>query len=274
MAGVLNVKLPNLIAELQFYKLNIVLIDKLNKKIGYKKNLYTIILVLLDEYKDQENYQILYDNYRKRFDFYSEKQEEQQNQQEKTTSQQDSWVEWKKVEKLTSYWRRRSQKDKNNEYLFFITLLSYLYVKLPPNRNIFNSFLYGLPSEEKNANKTNYFYKNAFHFNQTKTKKRYVIQLLKKDLALIRLINEYRIKFNKGPLLLRDPFTHKKITKAKYIQYMKEMTKPSGQEISSRMLRTLYTSQVAAKQPIQKRLEIAKMMDHSISTSVGYYEKQ
>lgn len=155
----------------------------------------------------------------------------------------------------------------------------YLYLstpELPPNRNIYYKFKYYSKKQKPNSNllvDENYFWKNTFYFNDTKSGRKYQIRLRKSAMKCTRLIEEYHKKFNKTEWLLIHPEKHTQLTNLEMTNFMKKMTEPSGKSNSSRMLRTIYVSEVVSMMPLKQRVETCRRMDHSLVTQLTYYEK-
>ena len=107
-------------------------------------------------------------------------------EQEKSPVQEKNWVSWNKLKKLPTSWRRKLRNDKSNHYLSFMTLLSYLYLstsELPPNRNIYYTFKYYSKNQKPPIGASeNYYWKNTFYFNNTKSGRKYQIKLTKRSL--------------------------------------------------------------------------------------------
>lgn len=235
-----------------------------------------MILVLLDLFKGNEKlYNKLYSKYRLEFDQLKDEIDDKQMEQIKSPNQQENWISWTKLSKLPTSWRRKLRNNKKSHYLMFMTLLSYLYLstsELPPLRNTYINMKY-FSKNEKPTNKTeNYYWKNQFYFNNTKSGRRYTIKLTKRSLKLIRLVEEYR-KFNKTEWFLVHPTAKRKLYNSEYSKYMMEMTQPSGKEIGARMLRTIYVSEIVPTMKLKDQLETAKRMDHKLETQLVYYKK-
>ena len=173
-----------------------------------------MILVLLDLLKGNSTlYTKLYTKYRVEFDQIKDKIDDKQMKQEKSPNQQENWVSWEKLQKLPTSWRRKLRNNKKSHYLMFMTILSYLYLstsELPPNRNIYYTFKYYSKDQKPKVASENFYWKNQFYFNNTKSGRKYTIKLTKRSMKLIRLIEEYR-KFNKTAWFLIHPVAKRKL---------------------------------------------------------------
>tara|TARA_R110000787_G_scaffold56324_4_gene129537 strand:+ start:2065 stop:2796 length:732 start_codon:yes stop_codon:yes gene_type:complete len=198
----------------------------------------------------------------------------------KTPTQKESWIEWSKLKKLVTSWRRKNRK-KPTEKGMLLAVLSALYLSsnyLPPRRNIYRSFKFYSRDKPNPMNIIdNYYWNGNLYFNDTKSGQQN-FKLKKESMKITRLIEEYHSKYNDSEWLLRDPKTKQPLTDDKYKSLVREMTSPAFDKnhpgIGVRMLRTIFVTEVANKiQDSNLRKMISYRMGHSINVATQYYDK-
>lgn len=170
-----------------------------------------------------------------------------------------NYVQWETV--LEKY--KKIQQD-TKEYI-----VASLYVLLPPRRLTDYSLMY-ITNNNHNLDKIiNYYYDNGtksyFIFNQYKTKKKYGTQIIYVPTKLRNIINTYlqknNIKNMQAMLQMNETQIRYKINNA------------FGKNVSVDILRHSYITYLAqngAFDKLQNRLDVARIMAHSIETQENY----
>ena len=243
--------------------------------------MYSIILVLLDFLKgNTAMYKKWYFQYKSEHEKVSIELNDELAKNVKTPTQKEAWVEWHRLQKLVTSWRRKHQKAPQ-EKTMLMAVLSALYLSsnyLPPRRNIYRTFRF-YPKDKPNPyNVTdNYYWNGHFYFNDTKSGQQN-FKLKKNSMKITRLVEEYHSKYNKSDFLLQDPNTKTQLSDTAYKTLIKEMTSPafpkSHDGIGVRMIRTIFVTEVVNKiTDSNLRKMIAYRMGHSVDVATTYYDK-
>ncbi len=245
-----------------------------------KRQMYSMVLVLMDFQKGNTSmYNKWYGFYKKEHENITELINKELSKNIKTPTQQDSWVEWSKLQKLVTSWRRKNR-NKPTEKRMLLAVTASLYLSsnyLPPRRNIYRTFKYYSSDKPDPFLETeNYYWNGNFYFNDTKSGKQH-IKLNQKSMRVIRAIEDYH-KLYETEWLLRDPTTKKQLSKTAYLNLLKDMTKGAFPKnhpgIGCRMMRTIFVTEVANKiEDSNLRKLIANRMGHTVDVATQYYHK-
>ena len=250
-------------------------------KLSSKRQMFSMVLVLLDFQKGNTSmYNKWYGFYKKEHEKITEIINNELLKNIKTPYQQESWIEWSKLQKLVTSWRRKNRK-KPTEKGMLLAVMAALYLSsnyLPPRRNIYRTFkFYPKNKPDPNLSVDNYYWNGNFYFNDTKSGKQN-FKLNKNSMKITRLLEEYHEMYNKTEWLLQDPTTKQQLSKTAYLNLVKEMTSPAFPKnhpgIGCRMMRTIFVTEIANKiEDSNLRKMIAYRMGHTVDIATQYYHK-
>ncbi len=277
-----------------FLKSNNLLLQKIKK--GYKKpyqlNLINVMVVSLDAYTDHIKDSELENSLEKFREYQMQlKKELDKNKynQCKTEKEHENWVSYDKLQetikinfKATNKILKRANLGHKEARVVMNWVVSTLYagsVKNPPPRLDFNNMIILTKDEYAEDHKENQNYlvihtsrTKYFVFAEYKTAKTYGKKSVKLSPPLNRMINQYmkiREQLPQSQYLL---FNNKgePINESTMSVMIADAFQPTGKHITANLIRHIYITDYAKKQPLEMRKLISEQMGHNLEMALCY----
>lgn len=210
----------------------------------------------------------------------------------KSKREEDNWVHWDKIEECFQYNKKLfvsdglKHKDTLNTKQFQLMqrlLISALFTRLPPVRNVYRSITFIRDKDFKKLPETNPVGNYIIH-----DKKFVHVEIYLGDRKSARH-NGYRVKvpkivkkiiklsrkWNKSPyLLVKVSKRDKPLASNQMTQEIQEAFSKTGKNIGCTMLRKIYESREDVSEMIQAGIDHASAMGHTLATAQKYYIKK
>jgi len=232
-----------------------------DKKDSTIRNYLASIVVYLTCDKDSEN---LISEYRKLMDIYQKKQNENISNGKKLESQDKNWSTIKELKDILKNYKKQleiqnvfKKDDLNKKEMDLLQkyVVGNLYIgddDNPPLRNVYADM-------------------QIIKFNDYKTKDKYGLKIIPVGKNLNKILNIW-LKHNKSNYLLLNS-QNEPMTKNGLSKYLVKVFEPSGKNISSSLLRSIYISEAFPPQNTEKQ-ELASKMNHSVGVQGSVYSKE
>ncbi len=283
-----DITIENLNSVLKDSKLVMSVLE--DKKDSTIRNYLASIVVYLTCDKDSED---LISEYRKLMDIYQKKQNDNISNGKKLESQDKNWSTIKELKDILKNYKKQleiqnvfKKDDLNKKEMDLLQkyVVGNLYIgddANPPLRNVYAEMEIIKFNDYKKLsdnikNKNNYLViKNksnkSFSLGDYKTKDKYGLKIIPVGKNLNKILN-FWIKHNKSNYLLLNS-QNEPMTKNGLSKYLVKVFEPSGKNISSSLLRSIYISEAFPPQN-NKKQELADKMNHSVEVQGAVYAKE